>query len=308
MRVVGLGQCSWDYLSVVDSYPTLDSKKEVLHWEEQGGGPVATALVTLSKLGVASRYHGITGDDEAGEKIRQSLVAEKIDVGGLLRREQSSSQVAFIAIHKDSAKRTIFWMRPQGPPLAPHELQEDFLEGANFVLLDGLMIDVSMHAAEAANRRGIPVMLDAGSLREGTLELARRCDYIVGSEAFGKRLGWEGDRLKFQKIIRSKGFKHITVTLGERGSISFVDDRIIEFPAFDVEVADTTGAGDVFHGAYIYGILLEWKLPEILQFASTVAALKCTKIGGRAGIPHLDEVSRFLVARGKRPPAGRPIE
>src|SRR3990172_4820908 len=134
MRVTGLGQCSLDYLSLVDVYPQVDTKKEVLEWHEQGGGPVATALVALSKLGMSCRFYGIIGDDEAGGKIRQSLADEGVDVTGLVKREKSSSQLAFIAVEKGTAKRTIFWKRPSGDSLQPEELAADFLLGSNFLL------------------------------------------------------------------------------------------------------------------------------------------------------------------------------
>ena len=172
MHVTGLGQCSLDYLSLVDVYPQVDTKKEVLEWHEQGGGPVATALVALSRLGISCCFYGITGDDEAGGKIRQSLADEGVDLKGLVKRKESSSQLAFIAVEKSTAKRTIFWRRPSGKALQPDELDEDFLCGSDFLLIDGLMMDVSLTAVKRAREMNIPVMLDAGSARPGMTGLA----------------------------------------------------------------------------------------------------------------------------------------
>src|SRR5512147_1326763 len=112
MAVVGIGQCAWDVLAVVDRFPQADTKKEVLDWEEQGGGPVATALAALSRLGVSCRFHGVIGDDREGEAIRQSLIEEGIDTAGLAVRFKASSQTAFIAIDRFGGTRTIFWKRP----------------------------------------------------------------------------------------------------------------------------------------------------------------------------------------------------
>lgn len=294
MAVVGIGQCSWDYLAVVDSYPPKDTKKEVLQWEEQGGGPVATALVTLARLGIQCRFHGIVGADDAGEKIRQSLVKENIDVSGLLKRDRSQSQKAFIAIEKARGTRTIFWERPSGQELTSDELGSCFLEKGDFVLLDGLMKDVSLYAAERANHLNIPVMLDAGRLREGMLDIAARCEYVVASEEFARDLGWNDDPGSLRHTIRQIGIRVTTVTLGERGSVTFVCDQIIEVPAFKVEVADSTGAGDVFHGGYVYGLLQGWDIRKCVRFASAVAALKCREVGGRVGIPSLSEIVKFL--------------
>ena len=294
MHVTGLGQCSLDYLSLVDVYPRVDTKQEVLEWYEQGGGPVATALVTLSRLGISCCFHGITGDDEAGGKIRQSLEGEGIDVKGLLKRKNSSSQVAFIAVEKSTAKRTIFWRRPSGKDLQPDELADDFLSGSGLLLIDGLMMDVSLDAIKRAKDMNIPVLFDAGSARPGMSELARCCDYVVASEVFAEGLGWELTPLALLDESEALGARALTVTLGEKGSITVADGRIIRVPAFKVEAVDTTGAGDVFHGGYIFGLLQGWDLERVVRFASAVAALKCRHMGGRTGIPSLDEVMQFL--------------
>jgi len=294
MHVTGLGQCSLDYLSLVDVYPQVDTKQEVLQWYEQGGGPVATALVALSRLGISCCFHGITGDDEAGRKIRQSLADEGIDVTGLTKRKNSSSQLAFIAVEKSTARRTIFWRRPSGKALQPDELDDDFLCGSDLLLIDGLMMDVSLAAIKRAKKMNIPVLLDAGSARLGMSELARRCDYVVASEAFAEGLGWE---LTPQALIdesKALGARALTITLGGEGSITVANGRIIRVPAFKIKAVDSTGAGDVFHGGYIFGLLHGWDLECVVRFASAVAALKCRHMGGRTGIPRLDEVRQFL--------------
>jgi sulfofructose kinase len=293
MIVTGIGQCSLDYLAVVDAYPHANTKKEVLDWCEQGGGPVATALVTLARLGIASRFYGVTGDDDAGEKIRRSLVVEGIDTR-VIKREGKSSQIAFIAIERGTGRRTVFWKRPSGKELKKTELDAGFLKGTHFLLLDGLMADVSLHAAARARERGIPIILDAGRLREGMLEIALLSDYFVASEDFARDLKWRLTASALAKRREELGCKVLTVTLGERGSITVSDKGLLRVPAFMAQTVDTTGAGDVFHGGFIYGLLQEWELKDIIVFASAVAAMKCTKVGGRAGIPSLSEVKAFL--------------
>ncbi len=298
MTVVGIGQCAWDVLAVVDSFPQADTKKEALVWEEQGGGPVASALAALSRFGVPCRFHGVIGDDREGAAIRQSLIDEKVDATGLVKRAKASSQTAFIAIDKSKGTRTIFWKRPTGDPLRVEELSSDFLAGAKFLLLDGLMKDVSLFSAEQARKEGVPVMVDAGRVREGMLELARMSDYVVGSEEFARELGWKDDPGSFRQEVGKLGFGITTITLGSRGSVTFAGEEIISCPAFPVEAVDTTGAGDVFHGGYLYGLLQKWPLRDTIRFASAVAAMKCRKLGGRAGIPRLAEVLQFLQERG----------
>jgi sulfofructose kinase len=267
---------------------------------------VATALVALARLGADCSFYGVIGDDPEGEKIQRSLMDEGVNVSGLLTRTGAVSQTAFIAIEKRSGKRTIFWRRPSGTPLDPYELPNGFLLSADFLLLDGLMKDVSIRSASIANAMNLPVMLDAGGIRDGMIEIARLCDYVVASEEFAKELarktgnseGAEG----FRAAVRELGTGIITITLGKRGSITFAGDQTIAVPVYDVEVLDTTGAGDVFHGGYIYGLLQNWDIKTTVRFASAMAAMKCMKIGGRAGIPDLARVREFMKARGETLP------
>jgi ribokinase len=181
----------------------------------------------------------------------------------------------------------------------PDDLGDDFLRGTDFLLLDGLMQDVSLAAARRAKELRVPVMIDAGRLREGMLDIAELCDYRVASEEFAKDIGYDGDIGRFREIIQKNGFGITTITLGKKGSVTFCGREIIAVPAYDVEEVDTTGAGDVFHGGYIFGILKRWNIISTVRFASAMAAIKCRKVGGRAGIPSLEEVAQFLRERGE---------
>ncbi len=299
MKVVGLGQCAFDNLFTIDSFPAPDTKKEIIEYETAGGGPVATALVSLSRLGVDCSYYGIAGDDEAGEKIRQSLEFDGINTDGLIKRPNSHSQVAFIAIEKDTGKRNIFWKRPSGAPYSPDELPDDFLDHTDILHTDGLMAEASIYAAKQAIKKNIPVVVDAGRIREGMLELADLCNYFVCSEEFARE--FEGKSASFdpekaiQKMNSIKA-ETVTITLGSKGSITRNNNNIFKTPAFNVNVVDTTGAGDVFHGGYIYGLLNKWDIKKVVNFASAFAALKCTKLGGRDGIPELSKVFTLLTS------------
>jgi ribokinase len=300
MKVVGLGQCALDHLFIVDSFPLPDTKKEVIEWTIQGGGPVATALVSLTRLGVSCDYHGITGDDEAGKKIRASLQYEGVNIDGLLRRQGSESQAAFILVEKDSGRRTIFWKRPSAEPLKPEELSEGLLDDAGFLLLDGLMSEASLYAAKKAGEKGIPVMLDAGRMREGMVELAHKSDYLVCSEEFAREYSGMTHSFDPEKsILEMKKFnaKAVTITLGGKGSLTLCEDEVFHTPAFKVNTVDTTGAGDVFHGGYIYGLLQGWGIHSVVRFASAFAALKCRRLGGRDGIPSLEEVEALMARK-----------
>ena len=166
------------------------------------------------------------------------------------------------------------------------------------LLLDGLMSEVSLFAANKARNLNIPVMLDAGRVRPGMVEIAGLCDYLVASEQFALDLGWTGVPQVFREQAQGLGSTVVTITLGAHGSITYRDSEIIAIPAFQVDALDTTGAGDVFHGAYIFGLLQGLDLADTIRFASAVAAIKCTRIGGRAGIPDKEASLRFLAERG----------
>lgn len=304
MVVSGLGQCCWDTLAEVDGYPEADSKAEALAWEEQGGGPVATALMALARLGVACRFAGVVGDDDAGGEIREALRTEGIDLTFLIVRPGCASQRAFIVVERGSGRRTIVWRRPTGAPLRPEELHADFLTGSSFLHLDGLMAGASLAAAREARSRGIPVMVDAGRDRPGMRELAGIADYLVAAERFFLDLGWDGTISHFRELAAGTGAPVVTVTLGKRGSLTWAGEEPFPVPAFPVEAVDTTGAGDVFHGGYIYGILRRWGLRETVSFASALAALKCRFLGAQRGIPRLSEALSFLAERGGVLPGG----
>jgi ribokinase len=137
-------------------------------------------------------------------------------------------------------------------------------------------------------------------MRPGIIEIARASDYVVASEQFARDIDprWEDDENAFMGQLDLLGLATVTVTLGPRGSVTFLDGKVLRIPGFEVEVADTTGAGDVFHGGFIFGLLKGWHITDTIRLASALAALKCTRIGGRAGIPSLDQTLEFLAERG----------
>ncbi len=292
MKVAGLGQCSLDYIALLKRYPLEDTKEEASALLIQGGGPVATALVSLSRLGVRTEFSGVVSDDDAGSLIIKGLKDEGVGVKGLKVRKGGASQTAFIVVNGRTGSRTILWKRPTVPPLKPSEVNGSFLKGAGFLLLDGLMKDASLKAAKLARRLNIPVVLDAGKVRDGILVLARLSDYIVASEEFARGL-----KLKPKEALAnlaSSNPRGVTITLGNKGSVTWQNGRISSRKAFKVKAVDTTGAGDVFHGGYIYGLLQGWGIEKTVEFASAFAALKCRKPGGRTGIPTLSETLRLI--------------
>jgi len=284
-RVFGLGQCSLDYLIEVDAFPASDSKCEFRELAIQGGGPVATALVALSRWGVACTFAGVIGDDDFGRAIHASLEEESVDLAGLVVRRGCGSQFAFVAAERGRGARTVFWRRPTGAPLAPRELDLDRLRRAEVLHTDGLMIDAALAAASAARLAGVQVVVDAGTLREGMLELARRADVFVASASFASQLVGDDDADAACGELAALGPRLVGVTLGDRGYVAREGERILRGAAHRVEARDTTGCGDVFHAGVIFGLLEGFGPERSLDFAAWAASRVATRLGGRAGIP-----------------------
>lgn len=288
--VAGLGQCSLDYLCTVERYPEADAKCEFQDFRVQGGGPVATALVVLARWGIPVRFSGLVCRDFFGDTIRESLQAEGVDASAVVVRARGQSQFAFICADQQAGTRTVFWRRPDVPPIAPEEVPETFLDGVQALHLDGLFVDASLHLAREARARGIPVVLDAGAIRPGMLELVRYTDHLIAAETFLEQFAPGRSAADALRKLKGMGPELVSVTCGRNGSITLSDQSVLRLPSLSVVARDTTGAGDVFHGAYIYALLRGWPPLERIRWATVSAALSCLALGGRTGIPTLADV------------------
>ena len=295
VQVVGLGQASVDYLGRVPAFPNEDEKVELLDIQMQCGGPVSTALVTLSRLNVATAFIGSISNDPLGLEILRDLEKEGINVRALKVTPGFTSQLAFIAITEGVGKRSIFWHRGSVPPLEPDYVQLGAFPNATLLHLDGLMIDASIEAARQAKARGMSVVMDAGTMRAGSQRLATLVDVLIASERFATPLvGADARPETALEALHGLGPELVIITFGPRGSIGSDRRNTVHQKAFPVDALDTTGAGDVYHGGYLYGMLQGWDMRRCMRFASAVAAIKCCRIGGRKGIPDLHAVETFL--------------
>lgn len=292
--VVGLGQASIDYLGVISDYPAPDSKCELASLSIQGGGPAATAMATLTRLGRPAAFIGAVGDDDFGRYIVESLIQEGVDVSNLVVVPGGTSQAAFIAVEPATGRRTIFWHRGRETDLSADRVNFEVIRRAAFFHTDGLKTAASLAAARTAREAGVPVMLDAGTLRDGYLDLAGLTDYLICSERFLEAFHPDPDPAAGLARLMELGPRQAVVTLGSRGSLGFDGKHVHRQPAYPVRAVDTTGAGDVYHGAYIHGILAGWDMAACMRFASAAAALKCEAVGGRTGIPDLNRIRTFM--------------
>lgn len=292
--VVGVGCCAVDYLGIVPHYPELDVKMELMEFSKQGGGPVGTALVTLARLGACVSYIGKVGDDEFGQFLKSEFEKEGVDTKNIVIEKGASCRFAFIIVDKKTGKRTIVWSQNHISSLCPQEITRKSVTSGRFLHVDQYEIDAAILAARWAKEAGMKVVFDAEFVGRGVRKLLKFTDILITSEDFAESWTGESDFEKAaQKLYKYQG-GIVVVTGGDKGCVCISDDCIIKKPAFRVKVKDTTGAGDVFHGAFIYGLLQDWELDKTAEFSCAVAALKCRELGGRAGIPRLNEVKRFL--------------
>ncbi|MGB8658630.1 MAG: PfkB family carbohydrate kinase [Candidatus Zixiibacteriota bacterium] len=291
---VGLGVNAVDYLSILHPYPDLDDKVDVVRSSVQGGGPVPTAMVTLSRLGANVCYVGKVGNDPEGEFVRSELEKEGVDVRYLIVDRKIKTSKAFIWVDQDSGKRTVALDRDRKNRLSPNEIRFLNSISTKFLHLDGREVEINVLLAKWAKRQRAETCLDVGSLRDGVEKLFPYVDHLIVSSRFACGFTNTSDPFQACRELLKRKFKTVVVTVGEDGCICGRDDEILKSPGFPVKTVDTTGAGDVFHGAFIYGLLKNWSLKKMAKFANACAAMKCRKLGGRAGIPTLKEANDFM--------------
>jgi sugar/nucleoside kinase (ribokinase family) len=292
--VVGMGLNSVDFIGLVPEFPTINSKMKLLQFSKQGGGQVATAMVTLSRWGVKTKYIGKLGTDELGQFSLHSLQEEGVDVSSVTIEPNTTNQFAMILVDGTSGERTILWDRDEGLMYREGELHKEEVCSGKILHLDGHDIRAALQCARWAKEEGIPTVVDLDKVEPLTEELIKEIDLIVTSSRFPALFTGISDREKALKEIQKQIPGFLCATLGHEGAMALVDGEILYVEGFKIKAVDTTGAGDVFHAGFIYGLLQNWKLQEILRFSNAAAALKCLDLGGRKGIPIIEEVEKFL--------------
>lgn len=291
--VIGLGYSAVDYIGIVPHMPELDMKMEMAEFLRQGGGPVATATVTAARLGARTAYVGVAGDDDLADFMLSELARDGVDTSHVVCAQDARSQFSFVMVDRDTGKRTIIWTRSEIPGLDPARLDHDFITSCKVLHLDRHEIAAGIQAAKWVREAGGIVSMDAGTCVPGVFDLLPHVDVLVTSHRFARdATGTDDPSEAARALLESRQIAG--VTCGEAGSYFATRDDSFHIPASRVEVADTTGAGDVFHGAFAYGLSQGWDARRCAAFSSAVAALKCTKLGGRTGIPTRAEAEKLM--------------
>jgi sugar/nucleoside kinase (ribokinase family) len=293
--VVGMGLNSVDFLCLVPEFPILNSKVRILQFSKQGGGQVATAMVALSRWGVKTKYIGKVGGDELGQFSSNSVQQEGVDVSSITIEPNTPNQFGMIIVDGLSGERTILWDRDARLMYREGEPQKKDVCSGKLLHLDGHDIKAAIQCARWAKEEKIPTVIDLDKVESLTSELIKEIDFVVTSGRFPALFTGISDREKALTELQKQIPGFLCATLGHDGAVALVEGEFVYVKGFEVKAVDTTGAGDVFHAGFIYGLLQNWELLDILRFANAVAALKCRDLGGRRGIPSLEEVQKFLV-------------
>ncbi len=294
--VVGMGLNSVDFLCVVPEFPTINSKMRILKFSKQGGGQVATAMVALSRWGVKTKYIGKIGGDELGQFSLTSLREEGVDISSVTIEPSATNQYAMILVDDPSGERTILWDRDEGLMYREAELRKENVCSGKILHLDGHDIHAALQCARWAKEEKVPTVIDLDKVEPLTSELIQEVDFVVTSARFPTLFTGISNREKALVELQKQTPGFLCTTLGPEGTVAFVKGELFYVKGFDVRAVDTTGAGDVFHAGFIYGLLENWEVEEVLRFANAVAALKCRDLGGRKGIPTLKETYELLDA------------
>jgi sulfofructose kinase len=302
--IIGLGLATLDILIRLGDLPTWERGAGCSAVGFDGGGPVGTACVAAARLGARVGFVGTAGNDQLADLKMQSMLVDGVDLSYLARRENPENQVVVVYVNQDTGERVFSGLHSFGnEPLQVDELDYGYITSARYLHLDGTHIEAAQQAAEWMHSTGKKVSLDCAksdgrSIWGKLQELVPYADILICGSGFGRALTGHSDQWRAGESILSLGPQIVVQTEGKDGSYTLTAEERFHTPAFDVQVLDTTGAGDVFHGAYLVGLLHGWNLQDVAIFATAVSAIKCTYLGGRKGIPTFEQTLSFLQQRG----------
>jgi sulfofructose kinase len=298
--VVGVGLNATDTLLIVPHFPAYAGKVPFAEEMLSPGGQVASAMVACARLGLRTKYIGAVGDDERGRIQLESLQGTGINLDHVMVRKGCPNQSAYIVIDRSTGERTVLWRRDDCLKVRPEEISEDMIANARMLHIDGHDTPAVARAAQIARGNGIPVTIDVDTIYHGFERVLPNVDYLVASSEFPAAWTGESDPFKALEAIQAEyGMRVAAMTLGAHGALALEKGRFHYAPAFVVNCVDTTGAGDVFHGAFCYAVLQGMSIGEALEFSNAMAAVNCTALGARGGIRGLEEV-RALMSRAER--------
>lgn len=296
-EAVGFGLNAVDHLIVVPEYPAFDTKMRLLEHKQSAGGQTASAMVALRRLGLKTAYAGRFGADVEGQFGLKSLVDEGVNCDFAEVIEDARNQLAFITIDARSGERTIVWDRDERLAYKPEDAPVEFGSLGRVLHLDAHDPPACVRVAQAARSSGTIVSADIDNVYAGLPELLPLIDILIGSKEFPRRVtGIADERAALMEMRARFGCAIVGMTIGAAGAVVYCEGEFIESPGYAAPggCRDTTGAGDAFHGGFLYGFLTGEDLETSLNLGNAVAAMKCSALGARTALPTERELKSFL--------------
>ncbi len=298
LDVLGLGAVAVDEILHIDHYPPADAKEQVRHRERRCGGLAATALVAAARLGCRCAYAGVLGTDDASAFAASCMEQEGIDLSQAQRRAEAQIIRSTIVADRGSGSRNIFFDLNGVVGAGDHWPPEELIHNTRVLLVDFIGMKGMIRAARLARAAGVPVVADLeDDSAPGFAELLGLVDHLVLSHEFALRYTGEVEPARAAQKLWQAGRALVAITCGAAGYWICTGGPPIHHPAFAVETLDTTGCGDIFHGAYAAGLAQGLSLDTCLRLASATAALKASRRGGQETIPTRAEVEQFIKER-----------
>jgi len=303
--VVGFGENSLDFLTVVAEFPQPDSKQRLQRFARMAGGQVATAMAAAARLGCRARYVGSFGDDDLGSTARENLIREGVDLSAARSVPGATNRFAIVLVDARSGQRTVLWDSHPMLTMTTADVPQDAVASGRMLLVDATETVAAAHAAKCAREAGVPTMVDVDKVRPGVTDLLEQIDAIIAAEEFPTALTGHDDLGRaLQTLGREFGATLVTATLGAEGTLTWCQGREIRTRAFPIDCVDSTGAGDVFRGAFAAACLrladTNGELEDVLTYANGAAALNCRALGAQGALPTAAEVDRLLLSASPR--------
>ena len=292
--VVGIGEHSCDEIIRVSGAVAPNSKIRIVGRQSRHGGQVSTTLATCASLGLKAAYLGAIGADVTGAAHVLNLEMRGVDNTHCIRRRGVRTRTAVIVVNEQTGDRTVLVDRDPGLDLRREEVADDVIAGARVLHVDDTDPAASLAAARVARRAGVRVTSDFDQINAATADLIAAVSVPILAESMPAALTGETDPGRALRALSRPEHQMICVTLGARGAMMLVGDRVYDSPAFAVTVVDSTGAGDVFRGAFITAMLRGDNPEQILRFSNAAAAIACTREGAIDSVPTLDQIEALL--------------
>ena len=290
-KILCLGHASYDITIPMDKYPTENTKYRVLNRIECGGGPASNAAYLLGKWGMNTYFSGVLGNDIYGKRIKKEFENVGVDTRYIELSKKYKTTKSFIIVNKKNASRTIFAYRDKSMKMENTNIRIK----PDYALFDGEDFEIATKVIR--NNPGCITILDAGRAKYSTIKLGKMVNYLVASKNFaedftGVKINYKdyNSLVKVYNLLEKDFTANIVITLESHGCLYKIDGKVKIMPGYKVKAIDTTGAGDIFHGAFVYALVKGYSYEDILRIANITGALSTTKIGGRYSIPDINEV------------------